>query len=169
MKTAGLKGISEKEFTRQVIQLARTFQYAVYHTFMSKWSEKGYPDCCFAKPGRLIFAELKSEAGKVSEKQQEWLDILRAAGAETYLWKPSQFEEIVKILRSNPLRISRRETSFIVRGERRQPHIEALPTGTLEQGGKRRGGRSSALGGDSVGETPTQEQLREMVRESEEQ
>jgi Holliday junction resolvasome RuvABC endonuclease subunit len=45
-----------------------------------------------------------------------------------------------------------------------QPHIEALPTGTPEQGGKRRGGRSSAIGGDSVGETPTQEQLREMVR-----
>jgi len=30
------------------------------------------------------------------------LDTLQAAGVEAYLWKPSQFDEIVKILRSKP-------------------------------------------------------------------
>ena len=91
--------ITEAQFTRQVVQLARTFQYAVYHTFMSKWSEKGFPDLCLAKAGRLIFAELKSEIGKVSQKQEEWLDVLKAAGAETYIWRPNQFEEVATILR----------------------------------------------------------------------
>jgi len=94
--------MTESQFERQVKQLAATFSYAYYHTWRSIHSPAGFPDCVFAKPGRLIFAELKSEVGKVSEKQQEWLDTLQAAGVEAYLWKPSQFDEIVKILRSKP-------------------------------------------------------------------
>jgi hypothetical protein len=70
-----------------------------YCTWRSIHSPAGYPDLCLAKPGRLIYAELKSEKGKVSDKQREWLDTLKAAGAEAYVWRPSQFEEAVEILR----------------------------------------------------------------------
>jgi hypothetical protein len=51
------------------------------------------------KGSRVIFAELKREGGKVSEKQQEWLEALRESGkCEVYLWMPDDFEKIVKIL-----------------------------------------------------------------------
>jgi hypothetical protein len=91
--------VTEKEFERQVKQLAATFGFSYYHTWRSIHSAAGFPDCCLAKPGRLIFIELKSEKGKLSDKQREWLDVLEAAGAETYVFRPSQFEEVVAILR----------------------------------------------------------------------
>jgi len=91
--------ITEAQFQRQIRQLASTFGFSVYCTWRSIHSPAGYPDLCLAKPGRLIYAELKSEKGKVSDKQREWLDTLKAAGAEAYVWRPSQFEEAVEILR----------------------------------------------------------------------
>ena len=95
--------ITESEFERQVKQLAATFSWSYYHTWRSIHSPVGFPDCVLAKPGRLIFAELKSEVGKVSQKQQEWLDTLRAAGQEVYVWRPSQFDEVVEVLKGKPL------------------------------------------------------------------
>ena len=95
--------ITEAEFAGQIKQLAATFGYSYHHTWISIRSPAGFPDCTLAKPGRLIFAELKSEIGKVSAKQQEWLDALTATGkAEVYLWRPSQFDEIAEILRADP-------------------------------------------------------------------
>jgi len=91
--------ITEKEFTAMIKQLAATFGYSFYHTWHSIHSAPGFPDCVLAKPGRLIICELKSEIGRLTDKQREWLDVLAAAGAETYVFRPSQFEEIVSILR----------------------------------------------------------------------
>ena len=133
--------ITEAEFERQVKQLAATFGFSYYHTWRSIHSPAGYPDCCLAKPGRLVFAELKSDKGKVSEKQQEWLDDLEATGAETYVWRPSQFDEVVEILRDGA----------------RQPHIE--PTKTPEREQTRRGGHPGATEA-VLGDNPSQEEIK---------
>lgn len=90
--------MTEAEFERQVKQLAATFGYSYYHTWRSIHSPAGFPDCVLAKPGRLIFAELKSEKGKMSDAQNEWIDVLYQAGAETYIWRPGDWEKIVKTL-----------------------------------------------------------------------
>ena len=91
--------ISEKEFESQVKDLARLYGWKYYHTWRSIHSPAGYPDCVLVRPPRLIFAELKSEIGKVSPKQQEWLDILaQCPQVEVYLWRPSDFEQIADIL-----------------------------------------------------------------------
>jgi hypothetical protein len=51
------------------------------------------------RPPRLIFAELKSESGQVRANQTEWLDVLRLLpAAETYLWRPSDWDEPVEVL-----------------------------------------------------------------------
>jgi hypothetical protein len=49
---------------------------------------------------RLIFAELKSgrRGAKASEAQQAWLAALQAAGAEAYLWYPSDWTEVQRVL-----------------------------------------------------------------------
>lgn len=103
--TAALPPITEKEFQRQVLDLAGILGWAAYHPLLSKWSERGWPDLALCRVGpngvgRLILAELKRENGKTSPHQDRWLAILRACpGVETYLWRPSDLELIAEILR----------------------------------------------------------------------
>jgi len=90
---------TEKQFESQVKDLAKIFRWKYYHTWRSIHSPAGFPDCVMVRPDRIIFAELKSEKGQVSEAQQEWLDKLEATGkCEVYLWRPGQIEEIAEIL-----------------------------------------------------------------------
>ena len=91
--------ITEKQFESQVKGLAKTFGWLYYHTWRSFHSPAGFPDCVMVRGDRLVIAELKSEKGKVSEKQFEWLEALGRAKSEVYLWRPSNFDEIVEILR----------------------------------------------------------------------
>jgi VRR-NUC domain-containing protein len=47
---------------------------------------------------RVVWVELKTETGKVSAAQREWLDALKAAGAEAYIWRPSDLERVGQVL-----------------------------------------------------------------------
>lgn len=95
-----LPPITEKEFQRQVLDLAGILGWSVYHPMLSKWSERGWPDLALIRPPRLVFAELKRENGKTTEHQDRWLDMLRACpGVETFLWRPSDFDGIATVLR----------------------------------------------------------------------
>ncbi len=92
--------ITEADFLRQVRNLARIFGWATYHPFLSKWSEKGWPDLTLIRPPRIVLAELKAEKGRVSEEQRRWLGMLGACpGVETFLWRPSDLERVAEILR----------------------------------------------------------------------
>lgn len=91
--------MTEKQFTQQIRDLARLTGWKIYHTWNSIHSEKGFPDFVMVRGGRLIFAELKTEDGKVTPEQQEWLDLLGASGkCEVYLWRPSNWDEIQEVL-----------------------------------------------------------------------
>lgn len=96
---AALPELSEAEFMRRVIQLARLLGFAVYHTHDSRRSDAGFPDLVLVKPPRVIFAELKSAKGKVRPEQQHWLELLEGChliGA--YLWRPDDLQMIANIL-----------------------------------------------------------------------
>ncbi len=91
---------SEKQFQSQIRDLAMTFNWLYYHTWRAIHSPAGFPDCVLVKGERLIFAELKSEKGQPTMEQCEWLEALNGVpGIEAYLWKPSDFDEIVEVLR----------------------------------------------------------------------
>jgi len=105
MKAAKVLKITEKVFQEQVRKAAILTGWSCYHTWNSFRSTEGFPDCVLVHPkkGRLIFAELKSENGKVSEAQQQWLDDLSTLvplGVEVYMLRPSDFdwfwEEVLK-------------------------------------------------------------------------
>src|SRR5215831_8017338 len=77
--------ISERAFTKQIIDLARWRGWMVAHfrTAMTKSGRyltavqgdgAGFPDCVFSRRERLIFAELKSARGKPSVLQLAWLE-----------------------------------------------------------------------------------------------
>lgn len=81
--------------------LAPTLGWQSYHTLRSKGSASGYPDRTIWRE-RLIFAELKTDAkaSQPTERQIHVLTGLAAAGAEVYLWRPSDLDEIGQVLGS---------------------------------------------------------------------
>lgn len=99
--------ISEKDFEGQIRDLAKLFNWKYYHTWRSIHSPAGFPDCVMVRPPRLLFAELKREGKDPTPAQQEWLDILRQCAPildiipipEVYLWRPSDLEQIVEVLK----------------------------------------------------------------------
>ena len=93
------KLISEKDFMESIVQLARNTGWMVYHPYDSRRSEPGFPDLVMTKPKRLVIAEIKTETGKTSPAQDNWLETLRTArGVKVKLWRPSDWPEIERTL-----------------------------------------------------------------------
>ena len=49
---------------------------------------------------RMIYAELKTEKGKLSAAQVEWMHVINDAGGEFYVWRPSDRFEVDNVLRT---------------------------------------------------------------------
>ncbi len=96
---------SEAVLMAMIRHRAKCTGWLTYHTYRSDKSPPGFPDLVLVKPGRLIFAEVKTATGKLTPYQQTWLDLLRHAVAdvEVYVWRPHDFPAIIAILeRSTP-------------------------------------------------------------------
>lgn len=91
--------LSEKEFQAQVVELARLLGWIVYHPFLSKWSERGWPDLTLIRPPRLVFAELKRDGAKTTPAQDRFLALLGECGQEVYLWRPVDWDQLQETLR----------------------------------------------------------------------
>jgi len=106
--------MSEAELQDNVIKTARAFKWRVAH-FRSvpvKHGDRvvyetpvqadgaGFPDLLLVRE-RVVFAELKSETGRMSMAQQDWMFALREADAERYIWFPKDWisGEIEEVLR----------------------------------------------------------------------
>jgi len=104
---------TEKQFMAAVVQYAKLKRWKVYHTYSSIRSEKGFPDLTLcrvdhkykwsgranhSKPGRIVFAELKSEKGRLTPEQEHWLEDLACCPCEVYLWRPSDWKKIEETL-----------------------------------------------------------------------
>lgn len=101
--------VTEAEFQAQIIEVAHLFGFTVasFRAARTKhgWrtpvgaDAEGFPDLQIYKMERKIAIEAKSEKGKTTERQEFWLLILKLAGFETYVLRPSQYDEMVEILR----------------------------------------------------------------------
>jgi Holliday junction resolvase len=69
--------MSEKRFQSQVVELLKAAGWRCYHPFDSRRSTPGFPDITAVRGDRLLFLELKSLDGKVTNEQVEWLTALR--------------------------------------------------------------------------------------------
>ena len=91
--------MTERQFQSQVISAAKQLGWThIYHTHDSRRSAPGFPDLVLVKTGRIVFAELKAEKGRVSEAQKSWIAALRLAGCTAFVWRPSDWDEICAIL-----------------------------------------------------------------------
>ena len=115
---------SEKEFQAAVIEYAHLNGWMVAHfrpgmMKSGRWvtpmiGDPGFPDLVMTRYDRLVFAELKSEKGRISEAQQAWRECLdkvaeasvdpsswsvRDNPVEYFLWRPSDWDEIEQTLR----------------------------------------------------------------------
>lgn len=91
--------VSERQWQRTVREYAEAMGWRVYAVWRSDHSPAGWPDLALVRPPRLVFAELKSERGRPTPAQLAWLEDLRASGAETHLWRPSDWDEVQEVLR----------------------------------------------------------------------
>ena len=91
--------VTEKDFMESVVELARLTGWLCYHTHDARRSEPGFPDLAMTRGGRVVFAELKSDKGKVSPAQREWLTALASCpGVEVFVWRPADWDEIERTL-----------------------------------------------------------------------
>ncbi len=92
--------LSERDFMAQVLDLATLYGWLVYHTYDSRRCQPGYPDLSLCHPiaGEYLLAELKTDRGRLRPTQRVWIEALRKAGIEIWVWRPRDFDAIVKRL-----------------------------------------------------------------------
>jgi len=91
--------MSERDLREQVRSLCKVFGWRLAFTQYSIRSPKGFPDLVLCRPTRVVYAELKSEKGKVTPEQSAWLEDLRACRQEVYVWRPTDLDQIAAVLR----------------------------------------------------------------------
>lgn len=93
-----LEDLTEKEWMAQCSQLAKTMGWRRYHTFRSDRSPPGWPDDALVRD-RLILLEYKTEKGRLSDAQKDWIRALLNAQVEVYVCRPRHLEQLAEILR----------------------------------------------------------------------
>ena len=86
--------VTEAEFQTAVVELAQLRGWLVYHTYDSRRSAPGFPDLVLARQNVLLFWELKASKGRATAAQREWLDALKATGANVDVLYPEDWPAI---------------------------------------------------------------------------
>ena len=99
--------VSEKLWQEQVIQLANTCAWDAHHIRPAKYGATwktdglaGMPDLILiGKRGQgIIWAELKTDKGKLSEVQEARIVQLISNGEEVHIWRPRDLDKIAERL-----------------------------------------------------------------------
>lgn len=93
--------MNEEQFRWQIRDIAKLYGWNMqYHTYNSMRSQAGWPDEVLCHPihRRVIFVELKSEKGNLSDAQRSWLIVLNACGLETAVWRPKDIPTAIRVL-----------------------------------------------------------------------
>ena len=108
--------MSERDLKNTIVNFARNCGWLVHHDLPSQrangsWAtatqgDSGYPDLVLVHPGNpnrnvpalIIYAELKTQRGKLTTGQQHWLDALQAAGQTAVVWRPTDLPDVHKKL-----------------------------------------------------------------------
>ena len=89
----------ERVWLSEVVALAKGYGWLVYHALPAqnargRWAthqmgDVGFPDLMLAHSSHgTLFVELKTNHGRLTAAQEDWLDVLHTAGQETAVWRP---------------------------------------------------------------------------------
>lgn len=111
------ESISEEDFHRWFIKLAHRYRWLIAHFRTVRVQKasgeiyyqtpiqadgKGFPDDVLVRE-RVIFVELKSNTGRLSQEQKLWKEAIERAGYEYHVIKPKDTEhnarKIIEILK----------------------------------------------------------------------
>lgn len=92
--------MTEADLQAAILDAAALYGWRSYHTHDSRRSAPGFPDLVLvnARLKVALFAELKSEKGKLAPEQRAWLDDLDMAGQVVYLWRPEHLDAAIDVL-----------------------------------------------------------------------
>jgi hypothetical protein len=81
---------TEAAWQAQVVALATTLGYWSYHPFLSRWSERGWPDLSLLHTGRrrALWLELKRDDTHLTEPQVAVIDMMLGCGLEVHVLRP---------------------------------------------------------------------------------
>ena len=93
-----VRPMSEAELSSLVLDLARLLKWKLrYHTWNSQHSAAGFPDLVLVRPPRVLFVELKSEVGKLTPAQANWIAALRDCPVEVAVIRPSDCRDPIEM------------------------------------------------------------------------
>jgi hypothetical protein len=92
-----------KKYGWRVVRIQRSMVGGPQGSFRTG-TVKGFPDLVLFKPlgptfheeGGILFRELKKELGKLDPEQEAWRDLIRSAGGDWGLWRPSDLRTNLK-------------------------------------------------------------------------
>lgn len=108
-----LRAMSENALQQRCMDVLRVCRWHVAHMspahyrvgggerYVTPYNREaaGWPDILAIRGPRILAAELKTETGKLSDKQQQWLGWWEEAGAEVWVVRPSTWERFSEAVR----------------------------------------------------------------------
>lgn len=103
--------MTEAEFQDRVIATARLYGWMVHHTRPARMADgrwrtpvqgdKGFPDLVLAHERHgTVFAELKSDTGRLTPEQKAWLAVLGGV-----VWRPRDWPHVLAVLQGKELQV----------------------------------------------------------------
>jgi VRR-NUC domain len=92
--------VTEKQWQRIVIEAATALGWKVYHTYDSRRSQPGFPDLVMTRRRRTVYVELKTDKGRLTHDQREWIAALQRNPAnEVFILRPKHWPQAMIILK----------------------------------------------------------------------
>ena len=88
--------VSETDWRSTLNDLFRCTGWTAYYIPDSRWATaSGFPDLTLRHhTAKVIVAELKTNTGRVTPAQKEWLRAFAASGVVAHVWRPRDMELI---------------------------------------------------------------------------
>jgi hypothetical protein len=100
--------MNETEWQKQVLKTAHTLGWHSMHIGRTGKHQAvgakgtlgtGWPDLVLVKGGRMVIAELKTDASYLTEEQKRVISVLYGVpGIEVHIWRPADFGLIIDTL-----------------------------------------------------------------------
>lgn len=92
--------MTEKELLEEVRELAELNGWMFYHTFDSRRSTGGFPDCILVRPPDMLALELKVGNRIATEAQLEWLIAFnKVQQVKAAVIRPKNLEKLAHLLK----------------------------------------------------------------------